>query len=340
MKYYFLLLFLAFTPVFGRTWTNAEGQEIEAEFQVLKDGKVGLLMGEKVIFYPLEKLSLADQNFAKEAQAKLVEPHEIKSGFYRDEKITSRLFPEIKDYFKDSDRKRILAALEGDRYWPDSNGGKLEDWAMRDEEKDLCSFYVPKGFKKGAEGYGLLLVIDSGDQAIIPEEWFPMLDELKLVAVGSNRVGNENPMIRRVNLSMDALATARERFGLGKARQIVTGISGGGHMAMLTAAMYPEEFLGAISHAAQSYLPSRGMGGHFPDLTIRDFKAHNRRHVKWVVISGEKDYNYAEILKTSAEWEDARLTYRFIDVPGMAHHYSPVASLKEALIWVEAKEEK
>lgn len=66
-------------------------------------------------------------------------------------------------------------------------------------------------------------------------------------------------------LSMEALATVEESYKIDPARRIVTGLSGGGHMAMLTAALYPEYFIGAISHAAQSYYPS-GVNGNFVPL--------------------------------------------------------------------------
>jgi hypothetical protein len=100
-------------------------------------------------------------------------------------------------------------------------------------------------------------------------------------------------------------------------------------MAFLTAAMYPELFQGAISAAAQSYLP-----GHFPGMELGDFTRGERKELKWVVVSGEKDRNYQEILKTGAVWEENRMQYRFIDVPGRGHSPCGAEDLKEALNWI------
>ena len=65
-----------------------------------------------------------------------------------------------------------------------------------------------------------------------------------------------------------------------------------------------------------------------------DFKSKERKKIKWIIISGDKDQNYAEILKRSPAWTDARLDYRFIDIPGMAHTNAAAADLKTALDWI------
>lgn len=50
-----------------------------------------------------------------------------------------------------------------------------------------------------------------------------------------------------------------------------------------------------------------------------------------MVISGDKDQNYKEILKTSEQWKSARANYRFIDVPGMGHTNASPEKIEEAL---------
>ncbi|NDC79454.1 MAG: hypothetical protein EBZ67_16535 [Chitinophagia bacterium] len=96
-------------------------------------------------------------------------------------------------------------------------------------------------------------------------------------------------------------------------------------------------FVGAVSHAAQSYLPGFPPGstwGHFPGLEISDFTQGPLKKRKWVVISGDKDKNYSEVLATSKDWDARKLPYRFIDVPGMAHTNASPEKLEEALHWV------
>ncbi|MGE9267235.1 MAG: SHD1 domain-containing protein, partial [Verrucomicrobiales bacterium] len=176
-----LCLLLALCPFLpARQWTNQEGQTIEAEFQSLEDEQVSLLMNGKVISYPLAKLSPADQEFARNSQAEKEKARIVKTGSYARENISTRLFPSIEDYFKDRDREDIVKAFEAGKGWDEDRNGDRNSWLKRDEGTDHCSFYVPADFKLGEPGYGLLLVINPGDNATIPKSWHPVLDELKL----------------------------------------------------------------------------------------------------------------------------------------------------------------
>lgn len=316
----------------ARPWTNAEGKTLEAEYVSSDATTVTLKMQGREIPYPLAKLSQADRDFVAGQAAVAASRPAAATGVRSGVKIDARFFPVAQDAFKDRDRKTVLEAFKGGAY-PDSNRGTPDEWLKRDEEKDVCRMYVPASYD-GSTAYGLLLYINSGPSGEIPPQWRGVLDELKLIAVGADGVGNDQPMIRRVLRSMDALATVEKHYKIDPKRRVVTGCSGGGHMAMLTAAMYPEDFLGAISHAAQSYLPQEDTLGHFPGLVLRDFKRGARGKLKWIVVSGDKDFNYAEIQKTSRQWEEARLTYRFLDVPGMGHVNAAAGPMKEALQWV------
>ena len=104
-------------------------------------------------------------------------------------------------------------------------------------------------------------------------------------------------------------------------------------MAFFTQMLFPEMFKGAVSHAAQSYLP-----GHFPGYDLNDCRKGQRRSkVKWAVVSGNKDYNYKEIQDTSKVWKDNSMPYRFFDVSGMGHTVAPAKEFKEILIWIESR---
>lgn len=316
----------------ARPWTNRSGKTIEADYVSHTDAGVVLLINGKPVTYPIDNLSDADRAFlASMAAAPPAPAVQPKTGKLTGLKFTSRLFPDPDGYYKDSDRKAIRRAFE-DGAFPDSNKGDPAEWLKPDPEKDGYRLYVPAAYD-GSEPYGLLLHINSGDPGGIPDAWLPLCDELKLIAVSADHIGNNHPMLRRVQCSMDAIANTEKTYRIDPARRVVTGLSGGGHMAMLTAAMYPDYFRGAISHAAQSYLPIKGKG-HFPGLAVSDFKSSARRHLRWIVISGDKDKNYQEILSSGKEWEDEKLTYRFLDVPGMAHTTAAIEPMREALVWV------
>lgn len=331
MRFAYLLLCLSLTAS-ARPWINTDGKTIEAEYVSSDATSVVLAMAGRNVTYPLDKLSEADRAYIA---AKLAAAPNARTGVIKGFKIDARLFPEADAYWQERDRKASRQAFETGQIFPDSNKGAPGEWLARDEAKDTCQLYVPATYD-GSEPYGLLLYISAGDSGEIPRHWHGLLDELKLIAVGADNSGNKQAMMSRVQRSMDALATAQNHYRIAPVRRIVTGISGGGHMAMLTGSLFPEFFLGAISHAAQSYLPAEGGPGHFPGLTLRDFKRGERARMRWMVVSGDKDYNHAAIVETSRRWEKERLTYRFLDVPGMGHTTAAAEPMKEALLWVLA----
>jgi len=317
----------------ARPWTNTEGKTIEAEYISHTATAVVLSINGKQVTYATDKLSQADRDYLEGLNAAPAAPSgPVVKGSREGLKFTTRLFPTTEEYFKDRDRKSVLKAFENGAF-DNAKYVKPEEWFIRNEEKDTYRLHVPPSYD-GTKPFGLLLYVNSGDPGHIPPQWLPLLDEMKLIAVAAENVGNPHPMMRRVQCSMDALANVEKEYRIDPARRVVTGISGGGHMAMLTAAMYPDYFIGAISHAAQSYLPDARGFGHFPGLELSDFKSKERKKLKWMVISGDKDQNYQTIIQTSKEWDAANLTYRFLDVPGMGHVPAAAAPMKEALVWI------
>ncbi len=337
------LLLLALTIFFtsftqARTWVNTKGQKIEADYISATSTHVTFKLKGKSISYPLDKLSEEDRQWVKARiesdKTKTAEKLKDLLGFRKDVPITGKLFPKDTDYFKETTRKSCARAYEAGAY---SNKGKLKDWIKRNPGNDRCIIYCPPSYD-GTQAYGLYLHINHSEKGHLRKEWFPLFDRLKLIAVSANDVGNYetgklkqviNPHLHRVFYSMNALATVREQYKIDPERCIVGGTSGGGHMAFLTAALFPEFFKGALSSAAQSYMPD-----HFPGLAIKDFKRKKRKKLKWVVISGNKDKNYSAILETSKVWEKNRLNYRFIDIPGMGHQDYAPAPFEEALKWI------
>ena len=334
-----LLILSSATTCLGRSWTNSEGKAIQADYVSHADGKVVLKMNGREISYEIEKLSAEDQEFLKTVKATASE--EIITGHRKDLPISHRLFPEVDDYYRDRDRRSMRKALESGA--EDDQEiylkGNFDEWIKRDPALDTYQIYVPPSYD-GTKPYGLLIYVNPGYPHNLPSEWFPLFDSFKLIAVAADNVGNDKTMPRRIQTSMDALATAEKLYQIDPERRVVTGLSGGGHMAMVIAANYPDYFIGAVSHAAQSYLPSAaGYGhGHFPGFTLDDFTSSKRKHLKWIVVSGDKDFNYQAILDTSKKWDENKLQYRFLDVPGMGHQHSEPGPLKEALLWVGLKE--
>ena len=250
-------------------------------------------------------------------------------------KIDKKLFPKTKDYFKKGASKKVYRAYDRgnvSKSWGAANKYPPKQCIEYNQAEATAVIYVPKSYD-GTQKFGIYIHNSPGNRGIKPSQgWRNIMDKLKLIYISPNKASNGTPSWRRIVLAMDAMASVKAHYKIDDARVFVGGFSGGGHVGMMCQMLYPEYFQGAISHAAQSYLPVRS-SGHFPGLTLSDAKKSPRRKKKWIVISGNKDKNYKEILKTSKEWKRYKFKYKFINVKGMGHSNAPAKALEEALLW-------
>ena len=261
----------------------------------------------------------------------------LRTGAITDLLIDTKMFPTPREYFSSSIQRKVYKA------YTDRKGmGRLPVNTLTPEEcvayqdAPTTYVYVPSSYD-GTEAYGVYLHNSPHTTGIQPSEaWKKVMEELKLIYISPNHGGNDVADLRRVVLALDSLATVKRLYQIDPRRVYVGGLSGGGFIGMLCQMYYPEVFSGAISHAAQSYLPGDSSSGHFAGLSLSDARRAPRDKLGWVVISGSKDQNYEIIKKTSEVWERAKFNYKFIDQAGMGHGDASAESLKEALLFVGA----
>jgi hypothetical protein len=267
----------------------------------------------------------------------------VETGLKKDVSIDTRMFKTTPDYFKAKVPKKIYRAYKDGKSpsnWKD-NGMTPEQAVEYKAGEENMVVYVPAAYD-GTKPYGVYVHISPGAQGIAPsKEWQALMDKLNMIYLSPNKTQNDSPAWRRVVLAVDGFATVKAHYKINEKRVYVGGLSGGGHMGMMCQMLYPEIFQGAISHAAQSYLPGNREGdfGHFPGLTLTDAKSEVRKDRKWVVISGPKDQNYKIIQETSKAWTTAKFPYTFIDVENMGHENAPAEALEKAFIWMGADKE-
>lgn len=267
-----------------------------------------------------------------------------KVGLIPDFKISKPLFRSSSEYFSHSTitkkfykkMKDVSEAKDND-YWKE-NFIKPEEALKYERSNASTVIYVPESYN-GRQRFGLYLHISPSAKGIKPDKsWKQLMDKYKLIYISPNKTSNKEAYIRRIVLALDSFATVKSKYNIDPKRVYCGGLSGGGHMGMLCQMLYPKFFNGSISHAAQSYLPKEYGGGHFPGLSLKDVKRSPRKKIPWVVISGNKDFNYKEVKKTSKIWEQEKFNYRFIDVPQMRHSNASAENLEKALIFCGCKE--
>ncbi len=264
-------------------------------------------------------------------------PEPLKSGLHDKLPVNVKFAKNARTFLRMPPVKKVMETYRDPGFGPNRwasefNKGDPEKWI--DYADGLMVVYIPDNYD-GSEAFGVYLHIfptsSSKGTISVPSGYQEVLREKKMIFVSPYSVENEKPDLERIARALDALATVKTRVKVDEKRIIVGGTSGGGHMAFFTQMLFPEMFKGAVSHAAQSYLP-----GHFPGYDLNDCKKGPRRSkVKWAVVSGNKDYNYKEIQDTSKVWKSNNMPYRFFDVPGMGHTVAPAKEFKEILTWIE-----
>lgn len=321
-------------PLMAREWTNQSGQKMEADFVSSNGTTVILKRNGKEFGYEIAKLSAADQEFIRQQAAGATSA--APTGWMHDFPVVPA-HPDLKGYTASKNFRNIYKAFDGGTFpkdWDTNHKGAGKGEFAYDPAMARARVYVPAGYTPTG-GYGIYCHVSHSDAGENIPGYAPVLDRLKLIYVSPMGVSNQQPMLRRIKLAVDAVAAVRAKYPANPQRVAIGGISGGGHMAMLTHAAFPEIFMGSVSHAAQSYLPTDATNcGHFPGLEPGDLKGGPFKGHKWCVISGDKDQNYQAIRTTSAAWLKGRFDYRFFDVPGMGHTNAEPARLEEALKWL------
>ncbi len=164
-----------------------------------------------------------------------------------------------------------------------AQGLRLSEQAI-DLAKERFDLYVPPG-PPPPRGYGVLVFISPGSQALHPRFWRAPLDRHGLIFVSAENSGNEaNTIDRRVPLALLAYENVRARYPLDEQRVYVGGLSGGGRVAEIVALAYPDVFRGALLNAGAD--PIDGQEGMYkpPAELFRQFQ-----HMRLVYITGEED---------------------------------------------------
>lgn len=108
--------------------------------------------------------------------------------------------------------------------------------------------YVPQ--RAPAKGYGLLVFVPPSDDASLPADWVPVLDQFGLILVRPVRSGNRQSVLgRRYPLAILAEYNVAKQYRLDPDRIYIAGFSGGSRVALRLAVAYPDVFRGAILNA-------------------------------------------------------------------------------------------
>jgi len=220
----------------------------------------------------------------------------VRKGLINDFTIDSKLFDSTKGYFRDRVPDQMRKAYEAGRVSLEGANSKPPSECIEYPAGSASMVvFVPADYD-GSKAFGLYVHNSPSPGGIVPgREWQDLMSEKDLIYISPNQTQNGTPTWHRIVLALDGMATIKKHYKIDDSRVYVGGLSGGGHTGMLCQMLYPEHFHGAISHAAQSYLPHSNGYGHFSGLSSTDARKSPRKDRKWCVISGGSSYNYVDI---------------------------------------------
>eukprot|EP00913_Durusdinium_trenchii_P006303 g5915.t1 len=206
---------------------------------------------------------------------------------------------------------------------------------------------LPEGYDAGRPA-GVMVWVSPTETWRLPPEFYPVLDELNLIACGFDRAGNfrktrdgsTHGIVDRLQLMLDALQTTRSVFSVDDARVYITGFSGGGRVSSIMLCTYPEVFRGAVPIVGlDGYGPAyvaegKYVPGRFPKPRGDRWKLLTQRRM-WA-LSGSEDFNLIEMRVRVEAMEKDGLQVRLHSTPGHEHGDMPLeATVREAVVWVD-----
>ncbi|MDR3418069.1 MAG: PHB depolymerase family esterase [Nevskia sp.] len=197
-----------------------------------------------------------------------------------------------------------------------------------DPQRERFLVYLPSSAPP-ASGYGLLVFVSPWPEAVLRQDWLPVLERHHLIFVSAENAGNDADVLdRRIPLALLAYENIHRRYPLDPERVYVGGLSGGARVALRIALGYPDIFRGALLNAGSDpigepplFLPPAELFHRFQEST------------RLVYLTGEHDEGVLRDDRTSRQsmldWCVFNLDVE--TMPGRGHDFADAVGLAHAL---------
>ncbi len=331
-------------------WTDTEGRTARAEFVGLEGDTLILQKGSKTIRVPLANFSEEDQAYAHEQvekakaeQERLAKERAEKlvslKGYHTNVAIKERRWADWEDYYDESicgdDMKDFF---EDERSIVDlkSKGVfvSVEEAVRPSGCAPTMTTYCPEDYD-GTQPYGIYIHISPGGGAINPDAGYQkMMQKYHLVYASMNGTSNDDADMRRLAITLDALAQLRKDYNVDENRVYVGGTSGGGAEATMAAFLYPDDFCGSLNSVRSFSVTSSSC---LPFASGSDISKSARKKLPFAFISGPGDMNYPYMPDKEQNFLDNGFKAKFFDIPGMNHETASAETFDMVMVWIEDK---
>lgn len=185
---------------------------------------------------------------------------------------------------------------------------------------------------------GVLLWVHAASPSVIPGVFVEAADRLNLVIVAPANVGNKRPILDRMQVCLDAIATVQAYVPTDNSRVYVTGISGGGRVSSMLHVCFPDVFNGSVPIVGVNcYASTRSPdGARWPAGMSRPSRALWRllRDDRIAPITGPRDFNHDQTEAAVERFARDGLDARSFSYPDQEHTMPTAPRFAEAMSWV------
>ena len=192
------------------------------------------------------------------------------------------------------------------------------------DETNDWRVYVPADYDP-TKPTGLLVYISPTDSGQILTEWKSLMDEHNLIWIAADGSGNRRAGVHRMILAVMATAVIGRQYRIDRARIYVSGFSGGGRVASMVAAEYPELFRGAIYICGVNYW-----------LDNSSVEIEKVKRNRYVFLTGSEDFNLQDTRKVFRRYEKAGIPeIKLVVIPHMGHRNPGAKDYGKAITWLD-----
>jgi predicted esterase len=213
-----------------------------------------------------------------------------------------------------------------------------------DLSKETFYISVPSG-NSASQPHGILVFMSPADEcADVPPGWAGVLKEKKLIFIAPQKAGNKQDTSRRAGLAVLAATKLLEMAEIDTNRVYVAGFSGGARIASYSSFLRPSLFSGVFSVCGVDFPRKVPRVKATKDDEYGYFSlgeeevAEARKRVKFVLVTGSKDFRYGNIMDIYAGgFQKDGYTVKLIDVPGMDHAICSPKALRDGISFLDKK---
>ena len=206
-----------------------------------------------------------------------------------------------------------------------AEGARAVETIVAADEPITWQVYVPDNYQPG-DPAGLMVYVSPSNSGAIPRAWKPVLDRHNMIWISADQSGNKVSVVRRAIFALVALTVAGSHYDIDNQRVYLSGFSGGGKVAGMVAAKYPQLFNGAIFNSGINPLDNHST----PQFELF-------RHNYYVFITGTKDHALEQTKKVHRQYIDSGIeNSKLMVIRSMTHKNPNGAKFDEAIQYLDS----